>query len=299
MKMIGILRNKIFFAILIGVTFLPAPIMAHGVDLSNYSDDGRPDKAGILVVAIVPKDVSTAGKQELMDIRIKNNFPGMDVRWSYFEIEGEPTEAFIDRNERISIKKSLNQMEEDRFTHVAILPLTIIPSKTYTRLIWIVNELRKMPTKFRKISLARPFFGAPKDIRNTCQTVLNILPGHEKTNEAVVLYFEEQSRLGDYIYPGVQYYFWQLDESVFIGTAGTTPGMNDVLHSLKNTGSTDVYLVPFLPYQTPSLAKWKSTLENNGYRVKQIKESVIGQKEALDVMISRLKEAIDELGLKK
>ena len=69
------------------------------------------------------------------------------------------------------------------------------------------------------------------------------------------------------------------------------------MRSLKNSGATDVYLVPFLPYQTPALAAWKTALKDNGSRVRQIKEPVIGQKKALDVMISRLKKALDELGL--
>ena len=140
-------------------------------------------------------------------------------------------------------------------------------------------------------------FGAPEDIQHSCQTVLNILPGHADKGEAVALFFEEQSRLGDYIYPGIQYYFWQLDESVFIGTAGTTPGMQDVLGSLKQSRSQVVYLVPFLPYKTSLLGSWKTALEDKGYQVRQVKEPVVGQKKALDVIVSRLKEAIAELGL--
>ena len=163
----------------------------------------------------------------------------------------------------------------------------------------MVDSLRKMPTKFRKISLAKPFFGAPEDIRQTCQTVLNLLPGRAATGEAVVLYFEEKSRLGDYIYPGIQYYFWQLDKDVFIGTAGTTPGFQDVLRSLKWSRAMSVFLVPFLPYQTPALAAWKKGLEAKGYRVWQMEKPVIGQRKAMDVMIFRLKVALNELGLEK
>jgi sirohydrochlorin cobaltochelatase len=295
MKMIKILHNVILLVVLVGIVAIPASIMAHGIDFRSYRDDDRPHKVGILVVSLVPQDVSTAAKQELMDKRIKEVFPDMQVWWSFFDIGSEPAEAFMAKDEQLTIKKMLDQMEKEGITHVAILPLSIIPGKTYIRLVWIVDTLRKTPTKFRKISLARPFFGAPKDIRRTCQTVLDILPDHAETGEAVVLFFEERSRLGDYIYPGIQYYFWQLDESVFIGTAGTTPGMEDVFHSLKNSSAEDVYLVPFLPYHSPVLATWKTVLEENGYRVKQIKEPVIGQKKALDVMISRLKEAIDKL----
>jgi len=296
--MIKRLRNIILLAIAIGITAIPASITAGGgIDFSRYSDDDRPDKAGVLVIALVPRDVSTAAKQELMDKRIKEAFPGLAVRWSFFDIGSGQADAFMTTNKWMSPKQMLNQMEEEGITHLAILPLAIIPGETYTRLVWMVDTLRKMPTKFRKISLARPFFGAPEDIRRTCQTVLNILPGHAKKGEAVVLFFEEQSRLGDYIYPGIQYYFWQLDESVFIGTAGTTPGMQDVFRSLKHSSAADVYLVPFLPYQTPALAAWKTALEDNGYRVRPIKEPVIGQRKALDVMISRLKGAMNELGL--
>jgi sirohydrochlorin cobaltochelatase len=297
MKMIKILHNIIFIVTIIGIAAMPASIMAHGIDFSRYSDDDRPDMAGVLVIALVPRDAATATKQELMDKRIKEAFPGMPVRWSFFDIGSQQADAFMKTGERMSPKQMLDQMEAEEITHVAILPLAVIPGETYTRLVWMVDTLRKMPTKFRKISLAKPFFGAPEDIRKTSQTVLNILPGHADKGEAVVLFFEEQSRLGNYIYPGIQYYFWQIDESVFIGTTGTTPGKQDVTRSLKNSNVTDVYLVPFLPYKTPALAAWKTALEKNGYRVKQIQEPVIGQKKAMDVMIARLKAAIDELGL--
>jgi hypothetical protein len=57
--------------------------------------------------------------------------------------------------------------------------------------------------------------------------------------------------------------------------------------------------VPFLPYQTPALAAWKTALEDMGYSVKQVREPVIGQNIALDVMISRLEEPIGELDLEE
>lgn len=297
MKKIKIIHPIIFLVIVFGITVTPASIMAHGIDFSRYSDDDRPDRAGVLVIALVPRDAATAAKQELMDKRIKETFPGLSVRWSFFNIGSGQADAFIKTGERTSPNKMLDQMEEEGITHLAILALSVIPGETYTRLVWMVDKLRKMPTKFRKISLAKPFFGAPKDIRQTSQTVLNLLPGHDSKGEAVVLFFEEQSRLGDYIYPGIQYYFWQLDESAFIGTAGTTPGKQDVLRSLKKSNATDLYLVPFLPYQTPALADWKTTLEENGFRVRKIKEPVIGHRKALDVMIARLKAAVDELGI--
>ena len=296
MKIIKKLQNIILLVVVIfGFAVIPASIVAHGIDFSRYSDDDRPDRLGVLVIALVPLDAETTTKQELMDQRIKETFPGTPVRWTFFDLGSGQTDAFMTTSERLSPKQMLDQMEDEGITHVAILPLSIIPGETYTRLVWMVDMLRKMPTRFRKISLARPFFGAPEDIRRTCQTVLNFLPDHAGTGEAVVLFFEEKSRLGDYIYPGIQYYFWQLDEDVFIGTAGTTPGKHDVLRSLKSSGAEDVYLVPFLPYQTPELAAWKTTLKDNGFRVKQVEDPVIGQNKVLDVMISRLKAAIDEL----
>jgi cobalamin biosynthesis Co2+ chelatase CbiK len=155
-----------------------------------------------------------------------------------------------------------------------------------------------MPTRFRRIALARLFFGAPEDIRHTCQVVLNLLPGHTK-GEAALLFFEERSLLGAFIYPGIQYFFWQLDESVFIGTAGTAPGIHDVSRSLQAIGARDVYLVPFLPYQTPALAAWETALEDSGYRVRPTSDPLIGQAEAQGFMIERLLEALAELGMQK
>lgn len=251
----------------------------------------------MLVIALVPRDAATATKQELMDKRIKEAFPGLAVRWSFFDIGSGQADAFMTTGDQMSPKQMLDQMEEEGITHLAILPLAIIPGETYTHLVWMVDTLRKMPTKFRKISLARPFFGGPEDIRRTCQTVLDILPGHAKKGEAVVLFFEEQSRLGDYIYPGIQYHFWQLDKSVFVGTAGTAPDVQDVARSLDERKASRIYLVPFLPYQSPALASWKKSLAKKGRKVNVVKQAVVGQQAAMDVMISRLQAAIDELGL--
>ncbi len=280
-----------------GIFVMPASSMAHGIDFSQYSDDDRPDKAGVLVIALVPHDATTAAKQEMMDQRIRAAFPGLDVRWAYFNLGSGQADAFMKTEAGTSPRQVLDQLEEDGITHVAILPLAVIPSETYTRLVWMVDTLRKMPVRFRRIALAKPFFGAPEDIRQTCQTVHGLLPDLTGKDEAVVLFFEERSRLGDYIYPGLQYYFWQMDKSVFIATAGTTPGQKDVAQSLEDSGVTKISLVPFLPYQTPALSAWGTALETSGFRVRTIEEPVIGQEKAMDVMVLRLQEAMNELDL--
>jgi sirohydrochlorin cobaltochelatase len=295
MKILSKVVILLFIASIIAI--IPVSVMAHGFDVRDYRDDDRPDKAGILVISLVPRDAPTATKQKYLEERIKENFPGLKVYWAFFEIGGKATNAFITEGERMSPKMMLNQMEEDGVTHVAILPLSIIPGETYARLVWMVNTLRTMPTRFRKITLARPFFSAPEDIRQTCQTVLGVLPEHSGNGEAVVLFFEEQSRIGDYIYPGLQYYFWQLDERVFIGTAGTSLGVQDVARSLKELKADRISLMPFLPYQSPTLALWKKSLEDGGKRTVQIaKLPVVGQEAAMDVLILRLKKALNELG---
>jgi sirohydrochlorin cobaltochelatase len=277
----------------------PTSAVAHGLELSDYRDDDRPDKAGVLVISLVPRDAPTATKQQYLEERIKRTFPGLAVRCSFFDIGGEAASAFVTEGERMSPKMMLDQMEEEGFTHVAILTLSIIPGETYTRLVWMVDTLRAMPTKFRKITIARPFFSSPEDIRQTSQTVLRILPEHSGKREAVVLFFEEQNRLADYIYPGIQYYFWLLDKRVFVGTAASAPGLQDVARALDERKADRIYLVPFLPYQTPTLASWKKSLEGKGRSVKITEQAVIGQEAAIDVMISRLKTALNELGLEK
>ena len=184
MNMLKTLHITIFIVMVIGIATVPASIMAHGIDFSHYSDDDRPDKVGVLVIALVPWDVPTAAKQELMDKRIKETFPGLPVRWSFFGIGNDQVDTFMKTDERMSPKQMLDQMQEEGVTHVAILPLSVIPGETYMRLVWMVDTLRKMPSKFRKISLARPYFGAPEDIQQTSQTVLNLLPGHAEKGES-------------------------------------------------------------------------------------------------------------------
>ena len=299
MKRIEMLSKLVILFAALVIAAVPTLVIAHGLELGDYRDDDRPDKAGVLVISLVPKDTPTALKQRLLEEQIKDTFPGLAVRWAFFDIGGEATSIFVAEGEGMSPKMMLEQLEEEGVTHVAILPLSIIPGETYTRLVWMVDTLQAMPTKFRKITLARPFFGGPEDIRQTCQTVLSVLPKHSGKGEAVVVFFEEKSRLGDYIYPGIQYYFWQLDKGLFIGTAGTAPGVQDVARSLDERKADRIYLVPFLPYQSPALASWKKSLEDKGRNVNVAKQAVVGQQAVIDVMISRLKTALNKLGLEK
>lgn len=279
------------------IIVIPISVMAHGFDVRDYRDDNSPDKTGILVISLLPKDALTVTKQKNLEERIKDNFPSLTVYWSFFDIGGEASSAFITEGKQTSPKMMLNQMQEEGITHVAILPLSIIPGETYARLVWMVNTLQTMPTGFRKIILARPFFGVPEEINQTCQTVLSVLPEHSGKGEAVVLFFEEQSRLGDYIYPGLQYFFWQLDKRVFIGTAGTSLSVQDVARSLSELKAERISIVPFLPYQTKTLASWKKSLEDGGQRhIKIAKTAVVSKEAAMDVLIMRLKRALSELG---
>ena len=203
MKRVEIFSKMVILFVALVIAAVPTLVISHGLELSDYRDDDRPDKAGVLVISLVPKDTPTASTQRLLEKQIKDTFPGLAVRWCFFDIGGEATSTFVAEGKGMSPKMIIEQLGEEGVTHVAILPLSIIPGETYSRLVWMVDTLQAMPTKFRKITLARPFFGDPEDIRQTCQTVLSVLPKHSGKGEAVVLFFEEQSRLGDYIYPGI------------------------------------------------------------------------------------------------
>ena len=52
MKMFKILHHIIFLVMGIGIAVMPASVMADAIDFSRYSDDDRPDKVGVLVIAV-------------------------------------------------------------------------------------------------------------------------------------------------------------------------------------------------------------------------------------------------------
>jgi sirohydrochlorin cobaltochelatase len=77
-----------------------------------------------------------------MDQRIKAAYSGMAVRWAYTNLGSGQAETFMKTGERESPKQVLGRMEEEGIVHVAILPLAVIPSETYARLVWMVDTLR-------------------------------------------------------------------------------------------------------------------------------------------------------------
>ena len=67
--------------------------------------------------------------------------------------------------------------------------------------------------------------------------------------------------------------------------------------SLKENKADRVYLIPFLPYESKALALWKKQLEDKGCSVEISKPAVVGKKAIADVMVSRLRKALNELDI--
>jgi sirohydrochlorin cobaltochelatase len=269
----------------------------HGPTLRGFSGDIRPDKAGVLVIALVPKDAREFVKLNALNKNIQAALPNTDINWSFLSADMSVGEAFELAQEGLTPKNVLAQMERENITHVAVLPLYIIPGEEYAHLAMIVETLKRMPTKFRKTTLAEPFFGAPENVLQVCQAVVKSLPKRSRKDEAAVIFFQETSPLGQYVYPGIQYYFWKLDESVLVATTAGTPGLSDVTAHLKKLKAKTVHLVPFVPYTSPGLMRLKSGLEAQGYRVRLSKGSIVDHSAVQNVVVKHLMIAVDALGL--
>ncbi|MDR1978273.1 MAG: sirohydrochlorin cobaltochelatase [Synergistaceae bacterium] len=245
-----------------------------------------PEKKGILLVAFGTSMTEATGAIESLVSATKDAFPGVEVRLAY-------TSNIIRRKLReqdIEVPtppQELAQMNDERFTHVYVQPMHVIPGEEYDDLKSVVDAFASMKGKygFSRIALGQPFLSNTSD----CELMAGILTrqlesaGKLGPNKAVVLMGHGTPHMANAMYSEMQGALSRgakASDRIFLGTVESAPTFDDVLAALKKSGGKRVetlVLAPFMivagDHANNDLAgaddpeSWLSLFKKEGYRV--------------------------------
>lgn len=267
----------------------------------------REVKKAILLAAFGTSVPEARKALEGVESRVKEQFPGIEVRWAYTSsiIRAKLAKEGIRLD---SPEVALARLMEDRYTHVAVLSLHTIPGAEFHDLYKNAHLFGEMEGGFEQILVARPLLASHDDMTAAAKAVLKSVPPTRKPGDAVILMGHgSEKHPADALYLAMNQVFQELDPNVFVATVEGYPALNDVVPRLVERKIKTVYLIPFMAvagdHALNDMAgddpdSWKSILKKNGYACEVVLKGTIENPEIVDIWLKHLNIAFDHLDRK-
>ncbi len=259
-------------------------------------------KRGILLVAFGANTRQANETLSLVDERVQSAFPGTNVRWAF------TSEIMRDRlaEQRVktdSVRKALEKMGFERYTHVAVQSLHIIPGAEYEDLLADGRALREQG-RLAAVTVGSPLLHAESDVQRAARAILHHLPEERKPDEAVVFMGHGTWHSGDSRYADLSAAVRAEDSRVFIGTMDGSHTIEDIIPALQIAGIRRVWLLPLLSVVGRHARKdmagddpqsWKSRILAAGMECLPVLVGVAEYPGFVDIWIDHLAASLAEL----
>lgn len=264
----------------------------------------RAEKKAILLAAFGTTVPEAQKALDQVEARVKQTFPGVDVRWGY-------TSSIV-RNKLAKKGKVLDSpeaalaklMDED-FTHVAVLSLHTIPGEEFHDLSRNAHLYGQMAGGFDKILVAWPLLSSQDDRVRAAKAMMQHIPTSRKPQDAVVLMGHGSGKHpSDAIYAAMNQIFQDLDPNVHVATVEGFPTLEDILPKLEAKKIKKVYLMPFMAvagdHARNDMAgdepdSWKSILTKKGFACEAVLKGTAEYPEIVDVWLDHLRVVFDHM----
>lgn len=256
-------------------------------------------KKAILLVAFGTSVPKARKVFDGIDDQVKKAFPGVEVRWAYTSKIIRTKLAKEGKNIE-SPEMALARLMGDRFTHVAILSLHMIPGKEFHDLYQNAKLYGQMAGGFERILVARPLLSSHKDMVRVARAVLRHLPADRTHEDALLLMGHgSEHHPADAVYAAMNQVFQEIDPNAWVGTVEGYPTIQDLLAKIRNRKGKKVYLMPFMlvagDHALNDMAgdnpeSWKSILTREGFQCETVLKGTGECPEIVDVWLDHLRE---------
>jgi len=258
----------------------------------------QPEKKAILLVGFGTTVPEARKALDNMEASTRKAFPETEIRWAY-------TSSVIrarlakEGKKLDSPEMAMAKLMEDKFTHVAVLPLHTIPGREYHDLQHNVQLFAQMAGGFRTILVARPLLSSHEDMERVAKAMTAHIPKERKSQDAVLLMGHgSEHHPADAVYMAMNQIFQDLDPNVFVGTVEGHPSLEELLPKLEARKARKIYLMPFMAvagdHARNDMAgnepdSWKSILTGKGIACETILKGTAEYPEVAEVWLDHLR----------
>lgn len=283
------------------LTYLGA--VGFGTAFASEGEKQAPKKA-ILLVAFGTSVPEAQKAYAQVEQQTKSAFPDVDVRWAY-------TSKIIraklaSRGQTLdSPETALARMMDERFTHVAVLSLHVIPGEEFHDLHRNVMCFSEMAGGFERVVVARPLLSSHDDLVRVASALVKRVPSAAAPGNAVLLMGHgTPNHPADAIYSAMNYLLQDMAPNTIVATVSGYPTIDDVLPRLKEKKVKKVVLAPLMAvageHARNDMAgqrkdSWKSLLEADGIACDVVLTGIAEYPEIVEVWLDHLREVFSRL----
>ncbi len=261
-----------------------------------------PIQKGILLAAFGSSTNVGTAALALFAEAVRRAFPGVPVRWAFTSMRMRSRLAAA-RKKTDSVHKALCRMGFERYTHVAVQSLHLIPGAEYETLLEETERARADGGP-RHVEVGLPLLYREDDVHRAALALLAHLPKERSPDEAVVCVGHGTWHLGAASYGALAEAVRKKDPGIYIGTLSGEHSVEGILPALQAAGTKTVWLLPLLSvigkHAEEDMAgmrpgSWRSHIEAAGMACRPVLRGTAEYAGFADIWIAHLAEAMKQL----
>ncbi len=261
-------------------------------------------KKAILLVAFGTTSPEAGKAFDRIDARTREAFPGEEIRWA-FTSRAIRAKLAAEGKEAISPETALARLMDERFTHVAVLPLHVMAGREFHGLCRNAALFAQMAGGFKQVETALPLLSSHEDMARTARAMIARIPKDRKPVDAVLFVGHgNRNHPSDAVYAAMNHIVGRMDPNVHTATVEGYPGLRDILPEVVNKGARKVYLMPLMAVAGAHIHEdmagdgpdsWKSAIEKSGLECEPILTGMGEYPEVAEIWLDHLRTALSRL----
>ena len=227
-------------------------------------------KQGILLAAFGSGSGQAESGLQLFDAEARARFPGVPVRWAFTSLLARERLA-RERKKTDSVRKALEKMAFERYSHVAVQPLQCVPGREYGEVLDVARVLSR--ERDLVVRVGTPLLHSEEDVAAAAAALVRHLPAERGAGEAVVWVGHGARHPATARYDALAHVVQGRDPLVFVGTMSDASDLPRILEQVRERQIRHAWLLPLLSVigrhalrdlAGPEAQSWKSRFEAAG-----------------------------------
>lgn len=259
-------------------------------------------KKGILLAAFGAGNFQGESTLRRFDAQVRRTFPGVSVRWAFTSMLMRERLASA-RKKSDSVHKALTKMAFEKFTHVAVQPVHVIPGREYGDIWADADNLRRSGT-FASLVVGAPLLTEePQTVLRAARALLGELPAERLPEEPVLFMGHGTRHAAESRYKALAEEVRRLDPLVFMGTLNGDFRLEHIMDRLRAEGRSlqRVWLLPLLAvvgrHTLEDMAgtaetSWRSRIEAEGIACTPVLRGMMEYQGFMNIWVDHLGKAM-------
>ena len=259
-------------------------------------------KRGILLASFGSGSFQGESTLRRFDAQVRRTFPDVSVRWAFTSMLMRERLACA-RKKSDSVHKALKKMAFERFTHVAVQPVHVIPGLEYGDILADAEALRADGT-FASLVVGEPLLTDAQDsVERAAEALLAELPSGRLPGEAVLFMGHGSRHAAESRYEALAAAVRKRDPLVLMGTLNGVVRLEHLVAFLRAWGRPPdrVWLLPLLAVvgrhtledmAGDSASSWRSRLEAEGIACVPVLRGMMEYQGFMDIWVDNLAKAM-------